>query len=593
MTAVVNVGDAPSASAAKDDGASVAIPQTGSRGSHSNSDGTTTTGGGRGLESPSLSNVGSRAGNRSSITDDRPPTLGTVGAGASTPGAGSVEGNAVHGGEDSGLGGGAAAAADSGCSGEGGGGAARSGGSGGMSGNRAAEKAALGLTIQAAVKKNASLKTLYGAALHGRLDVVQQLLETRGKVDLEITFRDGTTPLFAAANQGHVEIVKVLVEAGANVNARSLNNATPICFAAAKGFTEIVQILAKAGAIVDTTVSGWTPLHFAVSKGHIETVEALLKASASVSLPASNGHTPVAIAIQARNPKMLDCLLAVGHADPNGECKGWLPIHIATLAGTEECVKVLLHHGANINGQKADGVCALMIAAEKDMPSMIDLLLDADADMELVARNSATPLWMAMRKGNMDAVKALAKGGANTSSSVGGWPVLHMAAEKNEAEVISVLLDEAVVDTELPNLEGNTPLHVACEAGSIDAARVLVDCPFVKIDAMNRRRATPLHIAAHFGHVDIVEMLIAKGAALESELEGGWTPALLAVEQNYDEVVQLLASAGAIVPSELPEGINPLRNAPSSRPPPEPAADSNDDDATGPNNENKSCCQVQ
>lgn len=383
-------------------------------------------------------------------------------------------------------------------------------GSGGGGGGVGGFGDTMNLTLaQSARRTHASAaKSLYGAALSGKDEAVALLLRDPAiRQTIDQPYKDGTTALHAAANAGFDTIAELLINAGAKIDAAAQNGATPLCFACSKGHVKVVEALLNAGASQTVSVAGWRPLHLAVSKGHAEVVEKLLAqhgnnndnnnvTAADLEFPASNGHTPIAIAIQNGRAKVLEVLLA-GGADANALIKGWSPLHIAVLSGSTECVELLLEANADIDLKKEDGVTPIFLAAEKNLPKMITCLAQHEANLELKAKNHATPLWNATRRGNVGAVEALLKAGANTSASVSGWPILHIAAEQNEVEILHLLLHPEVsggqeVDLSQINSEGNTALHVACEHGCFEAAKEIVDV----VSAVGRRRRTKHGTAA-------------------------------------------------------------------------------------------------
>jgi ankyrin repeat protein len=131
----------------------------------------------------------------------------------------------------------------------------------------------------------------------------------------------GYPALSIAAGSGDTTIVKLLLAAGANVNARSVNlNDTALASAAERGHPEIVRLLVQAGADVEAKDgSGWTPLFGAAMSGNSETVKILLDAGADINARASKGWTALKEAEMRGNENIVQQLKSAGAVDfPEG-----------------------------------------------------------------------------------------------------------------------------------------------------------------------------------------------------------------------------------------------------------------------------------
>ena len=141
---------------------------------------------------------------------------------------------------------------------------------------------------------------LYAAASNGSLKCILLLLEAGANKDQGC--RDGETPLFIAAQKGKLDVVRLLVESGANKDQSVTNNerdgATPLLIAAQQGHCEVVRLLVESGANKDKglTDNGVTPLFIAAQKGQLEVVRLLVESGANKDQSVTNneldGATP-------------------------------------------------------------------------------------------------------------------------------------------------------------------------------------------------------------------------------------------------------------------------------------------------------------
>lgn len=142
---------------------------------------------------------------------------------------------------------------------------------------------------------------LHHACLEGHEDCVIVLLKAGGPELIDMPCDDGITPLFLAADQGHVKITTLLLQLGADSDMAEEGGRTPLFAACSRGYPECAKALLVAGAGVDLqNKSGATPLYVACQEGHEACVEVLIKAGADLGRDLWHGHesglTPLRVA---------------------------------------------------------------------------------------------------------------------------------------------------------------------------------------------------------------------------------------------------------------------------------------------------------
>jgi ankyrin repeat protein len=187
--------------------------------------------------------------------------------------------------------------------------------------------------------------SIHTAARDGNLKEVRRQLAWGVSVNSSHFFtRD--TPLIEAAANGHLDVVKLLIENGADVNLKGEAWYGPLHAAAAKGHIEVVKILLENGADVNIFHQN-KPLHNAAMNGHIEVAEILLANGADINAKGTDEAAPLHTAVSNNQLAMVKWLLSKGANVNPIAAYGCTPLHSAARRNNVEIGKILLEHGTD------------------------------------------------------------------------------------------------------------------------------------------------------------------------------------------------------------------------------------------------------
>lgn len=246
------------------------------------------------------------------------------------------------------------------------------------------------------------------------------LLTNRAQVDLNNS--EGMTPLLLAAQKGSVAAAEVLLQHGANPNARvegynpGHEGWTPLFFAIDRNQQKMVELLLKnkADPNLPCDLPPWdskcTPLTLAAQKGFSNITEALLAAGANPNLKSQNGKFPLIKAAEAatsadltKGVQIANLLLDHGADVNEKDNANTTALLVAAFRRVEPVVVLLLKHGANVNERDVNGRSALHVLVSDLPPSpenaavIAEALLQAGADVNAQDKEGQTPLSLAQR----------------------------------------------------------------------------------------------------------------------------------------------------------------------------------------------------
>jgi ankyrin repeat protein len=368
------------------------------------------------------------------------------------------------------------------------------------------------------------------AAVTGNAALIERLL--KAGADVESANADGQTALMVIARTGFVDAAKVLLKHGAKVNAvEQWRGQTALMWAVAQNQPAMVKTLVAAGADVNAraTVNNWerqvtaepraiarpagglTPLLFAAREGCVECAKTLVEAGADLNLSDPENISPLLMAVMNTHFDLAAYLIKKG-ANPNKwDFWGRAPLYAAVDMNT-------LPRGGRPDLPSLDETTSLQV---------IQLLLDAGANP-----NAQLKMPPPFRNIGNDR-------GLDRMITMGTTPLLR-AAKALDAPAVQALLAKGA-NLSLTNTQGVTPTMAAAGVASVDAdtrgvyttedvqqrsietLKLLLDAGG-DINGKDSRGLTALHEAARWGWNDVVTFLVERGARLDARDAKGNTP---------------------------------------------------------------------
>ena len=283
------------------------------------------------------------------------------------------------------------------------------------------------------------------AAMQGCKDIVQMLLETE-EFDVSTILR-GDTALDLAARSGSIEIMKLLLDAGASVTDHTLLGA------AKSGSVSGTSFLLAHGADINAKDEySHTALHYAVCAGHSDVVHLLLISGADVEAITQQAKTPLLHAVERKDTRSAKLLLEHG-------------------ARTEFAPKTETGH------PWSDTPSALTHALHHNATDLIQLLVNFGANIEVEGTGGQRLLHRAAKFANNEAITWLLICGADVNAlDASQQTPLHHALKNHYYEVLTVLtvLLRWGANIHAKDDKGQTPLHLATYANFTQAYELLV-----------------------------------------------------------------------------------------------------------------------
>lgn len=388
-------------------------------------------------------------------------------------------------------------------------------------------------------------------------------------IPLDKTDKYGATPLMYAAMRGYNRLAQMLIERGFDVNAvgsapvtdkkmkLETDGVSPLALAIRFGNVEMVRMLLAAGADEVVYDAEGNPPVFSLVLYPVDffrdfygscvkddhpifankvKIVSLLK---QLDLTNAEGYTVLMKSLfpmkfwytgfgdgisPKKNLSIALELIKKG-ADVNAAGNdGKRPLHQA-VADMEEVARALAEAGADINAQDNDGNTPLMYACMKAKEETVLWLLKAGADYKIQNNEGRTAADIAVKRGYSRALELM---GADT---------LLQACKNNQKQSVQVILKRGGIDVNERDEECNTPLIYACQNNALEIVKMLLDNG-ADPNAGNQENLAPLHFSAASGALPIINLLVKAGADVNCMNNHGSTP-LMFMAKNANTAAAL------------------------------------------------------
>lgn len=388
---------------------------------------------------------------------------------------------------------------------------------------------------------------LLDALISNNLKAVQECVEERG-IDPDIVlFEAGGRAIDYAVEHNQLEIISFLLSKGVDPNGGT--DRPTLIYAAAANKLEAAKLLIEAGADVNARNSSedgrFTPLIAnAKNHGNVDFLRLLIENGANLDDVNKHGYTALAGASSEGSYEAVEYLLSVGANIESEKEEETTPLLAACIYGDLEVAKLLLEKGANIEARNYDRLTPFLAAVAFEHADIANLLIDYGANIHVESCFGLSGICYANNRGLTEIEAKLRSKGCRISDST--KYKLIKAVESDDIDEVERILSEGKCDASGYLLGYETPLIAAIKQGSYAMTENLLRHGANVNENSNKNFPGffPLDIAIQENDHKTVKLLIENGASVETKKYG---PSVVETAITYAsaEILQTLITAGA------------------------------------------------
>ena len=356
------------------------------------------------------------------------------------------------------------------------------------------------------------------------------------------------TPLMYAAGKGRFDVVKYLINHGADISKTNDFKLSALHYASEYGHLKVVELLLSKGAGIDVE-NKWccTPLMLATKWGYSDISFHLINHGADLNKPNVHKRTVLHYASEYGHLKMVELLLCKGAEIDVEDKDGHTPLMLAAGRGYSDISFHLINHGADPNKTNDHKRTVLHYASQFGHLKVVELLLSKGAGIDVEDGAQQTPMILAATNCHFDIVYHLITAGASVKQLADydygnlGEKVLSYSIVNNHIAAAKVLITNNVgIEGELDIYPPRTALMWCAENGHDSLVRLLI-LRGVDADHQDANGDTALHFAARSNHIQCGILLVEAGASVRLRNKASATPLAVASREFKDAVMQTLS----------------------------------------------------
>ncbi|KAL2842896.1 ankyrin repeat-containing domain protein [Aspergillus pseudoustus] len=405
------------------------------------------------------------------------------------------------------------------------------------------------------------------AAINGHAEICKILLDHGADPNHPAI----ATPILSTALQcddpiAALGIVKLLLEAGAKVDATEEDGETSLFYAVRSGNITLVQCLLDHGADINTWAHDWCPL-FASFRGGPEICTLLIEKGADIETPNSEGTSALILATIKELPDIVSLLLARNVAPDAAMSKfGYTALVEAVFTGNAQITRMLIEAGANAKHQTDGGYTPLHLSVANDcLRVLLEFRKRIDVDQRLDSGETALMYAPMDEDTPIEHIKLLINAGSDLNAQNNlGYTALCQSVLWNKPTVTRLLLNEPDLDINRGSQSRGCPLHIACRLGFLETVKLLVDKGADVNNAVSSIPGTPLQSACFVLGDDpmpIIHHLLDHGADVNTVGGLAATALNVAAMTRGPELIRFFLEKGADAQKSDSQGALPVHYA--------------------------------